>query len=209
MDLRTDLALIREWIVKGSHVLDLGCGDGVLLACLRDTRQVTGYGLEIDEDNIASCLKARVNVIHTDLNQGLSEFSDASFDYVVMTQAIQTIRRPDLLLLETLRVGRESIVTFPNFGHWRARLSLCFGGIMPMSRALPSEWFDTENIHLCTLRDFEKLCQHLDIEILQRAVVDTKHRGSWLMRLMPNLFGEIALYRLRNKSNVTNHGGNQ
>jgi len=199
MELRTDLALIREWIAKGSHVLDLGCGDGTLLVCLRDTRQVTGYGLEIDEDNIAYCLTARVNVIHTDLNQGLSDFSDNSFDYVVMTQAIQSIRRPDLLLLEMLRVGRESIVTFPNFGHWQARFSLFFEGIMPMSRALPSEWYDTENIHLCTLRDFEKLCKTLDIEVLQRAVVDTKHRTSWSTRLVPNLFGEIALYRLRSK----------
>jgi len=199
MDLRTDLALIKEWIVEDSHVLDLGCGDGTLLACLRDTRQVTGYGLEIDEDNIASCLRAGVNVIHTDLNQGLSDFTDDSFDYVVMTQAIQTIRRPDKLLLEMLRVGSEGIVTFPSFGHWRARFSLFFGGVMPISRALPSKWYDTENIHLCTLHDFENLCRMLDIEVLQRAAVDTTHHTGWSMRLVPNLFGEIALYRIRSK----------
>jgi methionine biosynthesis protein MetW len=199
MDLRTDLALISEWIAEGSHVLDLGCGDGTLLAHLRDTRSVTGYGLEIDDENIALCLQARVNVIHTDLNQGLSDFADDSFDYVVMTQAIQTIHQPDKLLIEMLRVGRQGIVTFPNVGHWQARASLFFGGVMPISRALPSEWYDTENIHLCTLRDFEKLCDELDIEVLQRTVVDRRHRTSWSMRLIPNLFGEIALYRLRSK----------
>jgi methionine biosynthesis protein MetW len=199
MDLRTDLALISEWIAKDSHVLDLGCGDGTLLAYLRDTCQVSGYGLEIDDDNIALCIKAGVNVIHTDLNKGLSDFSDDSFDYVIMTQALQTIHRPDLLLMEMLRVGREGVVTFPNFGHWRARFSLFFGGVMPTSRALPSEWYDTENIHLCTLRDFERLCHTLDIEVLQRAVVDTTHRTSWSMRLMPNLYGEVAIYRFRSK----------
>jgi methionine biosynthesis protein MetW len=126
-----------------------------LLAHLHDVRQVTGYGLEIDDNNIELCIKAGVNVIHTDLNQGLSDFMDNSFDYVMMTQAIQTIRRPDKLLMEILRLGREGIVTFPNFGHWRARFSLFFGGVMPVSRALPNEWYNTENIHLCTLRDFD------------------------------------------------------
>ncbi len=199
MELRTDLALISEWIVKGSEVLDLGCGDGTLLAHLRETRSVTGYGLEIDDENIILCIQARVNVIHTDLNQGLSDFSDDSFDYVVMTEALQSIHRPDLLLLEMLRVGRQGIVTFPNFLHWRARFSLFFGGVMPISRALPNEWYNTENIHLCSLHDFEKLCYRLDIEVLQRTVVDTAHHTSWSNKLMPNLFGEIALYRLRSK----------
>ena len=199
MKLRTDLAPISEWIIEGSHVLDLGCGDGTLLAHLRDTRSVTGYGLEIDDDNIIRCIQANVNVIHTDLNQGLSDFSDDSFDYVVMTQALQSIRRPDLLLLEMLRVGHQGIVTFPNYGHWRARFSLFFGGIMPVSRALPSEWYNTENIHLCSLHDFEKLCSTLDIEVLQRTAVDTTHHTSFFMHLVPNFFGEIALYRFRSK----------
>jgi methionine biosynthesis protein MetW len=197
--LRNDLVLISQWIVEDSHVLDLGCGDGTLLAHLRDLRHVTGYGLEIDDDNLALCVQAEVNVIHTDLNQGLSDFSDDSFDYVIMTQAIQSIRRPDKLLIEMLRVGREGIVTFPNFGHWQARFSLFFKGIMPMSRALPNEWYNTENIHLCTLKDFERLCRTLDIEVIQRTVVNTKHHTTGLMRLMPNFFGEIALYRFRKK----------
>ncbi|MDM8559962.1 methionine biosynthesis protein MetW [Candidatus Parabeggiatoa sp. HSG14] len=198
--MRTDLALISEWIAEDSHVLDLGCGDGTLLAHLRDTCQVTGYGLEIDDDNLVHCIKAGVNAIHTDLNQGLSDFTDDSFDYVVMTQALQIIRRPDLLLMEMLRVGREGVVTFPNFGHWQARFSLFFKGVMPISHTLQSEWYNTENIRLCTLHDFEKLCYALDIEVLQRAVVDATHRTSWSMRLKPNLFGEIAIYRFRSKA---------
>ena len=199
MELRTDLALIAEWVVEGAHILDLGCGDGTLLGYLHETSAVTGYGLEIDEDNIIHCLQSRVNVIHADLNKGLEDFADDSFDYVVMTQAIQSIHRPDHLLMEMLRVGRQGIVTFPNVGHWRARASLFFGGVMPTSRALPSQWYNTENIHLCTLHDFEKLCDMLEFEVLQRAVVDTRHRSSWAMHLIPNLFGEIALYRLRCK----------
>jgi methionine biosynthesis protein MetW len=199
MELRTDLALMSEWIIEGSHVLDLGCGDGTLLAHLRDSRNITGYGLEIDDDNLELCIEKGVNVIDTDLNQGLSDFNEDSFDYVVMTQALQTIHRPDELLMEMLRVGKQGIVTFPNFGHWKVRRSLFFRGLMPKTRALPEEWYSSENIRLCTLRDFKKLCDTLDIEILQLAVVDTKHRSSWLMRLMPNLLGEIAIYRFRSK----------
>jgi len=199
MDLRIDLALMSEWITEGSHVLDLGCGDGTLLAHLADSRNITGYGLEIDDDNLELCIEKGVNVIDTDLNQGLSDFNQNSFDYVVMTQALQTIHRPDLLLKEMLRVGKQGIVTFPNFGHWKVRRSLFFNGILPKTRALPEDWYNSENIHLCTVRDFEKLCNTLDIEVLQRAVVDTKHHSSWLMSLMPNLLGEIAVYRFRSK----------
>jgi methionine biosynthesis protein MetW len=193
--LRTDLALIGEWVEPGSHVLDLGCGDGTLLAHLRDNRRVTGYGLEIDDDNIVKCLHTGVCVIQTDLDKGLAEIEHNSFDYVIMTQTLQAVRHPDKLLQEMLRIGRQAIVTFPNFGHWQARLQLFFQGRMPISRALPSEWYDTPNIHLCTLRDFENLCRKQGIEILQRAVVDPRHRTSPVMRLLPNLMGEIALYR--------------
>jgi methionine biosynthesis protein MetW len=202
MALRADLALISEWIRPKAHILDLGCGDGRLLAHLRETRQVSGYGLEINDDNILNCIRAGVNVIHfdlNDLNKGLCDFNEDSFDYVVMTQALQTVRYPDFLLMEMLRVGQEGIVTFPNFGHWSCRLSIGVQGRMPISPALPHEWFDTENIHLCTIRDFERLCDSLGIEILQRSVVDPDHNTRPLMRLLPNLFGEIALYRFRRR----------
>lgn len=196
--LRPDLAIISEWIQPGSRVLDLGCGDGTLLDHLKRTRDVDGYGLEIDPNNIVSCIQRGVNVIQSDLDAGLTDyFDDDSFDYVVMTQTIQAVHYPSRLLSEMLRVGREGIVTFPNFGHWSSRVQLALGGRMPQSPALPNEWYDTPNIHLCTLKDFEALCHRLDIDILQRNVVDTEHRSSLGMRLLPNLLGEIALYRFR------------
>lgn len=196
--LRPDLAIISEWIQPGSRVLDLGCGDGMLLEHLMVSRNVDGYGLEIDPDNVVRCIQRGVSVIQSDLDAGLTDyFDDNSFDYVVMTQTIQAVHYPSRLLSEMLRVGREGIVTFPNFGHWSSRLQLALGGRMPQSRALPNEWYDTPNIHLCTLKDFEALCHRLDIEILQRNVVDTAHRSNLGMKLLPNLLGEIALYHFR------------
>ena len=194
--LRTDLALISEWIQPASHVLDLGCGSGRLLAHLGKQKQVTGYGLEINPEKILACIERGVQVIHTDLNQGLSEFADQSCDYVVMSSTIQAIRRPDRLLEEMLRVGREGIVTFPNFGHWSVRYHLFFQGKMPRSRALPNPWYNTDNIHLCTVRDFESLCRDLNIEVLERMVVDPSHQTRRLMSWLPNLMGEVAMYRL-------------
>ena len=197
MSLRPDLDIITRWIQPGSKVLDLGCGDGTLLQYLQENHQATGYGLEIDPDNIAKCISAGINVIQTDLNVGLSDFDEDSFDYVIMTQTLQAIKRPDLLLNEILRIGREGIVTFPNFGHWSTRLQLALGGHMPVSRTLPNFWFNTPNIHLCTIRDFEILCRQQDIHILQRSVVNYAHRSTIATRLLPNLLGEIALYRFQ------------
>lgn len=194
--MRADLEIISEWIQPGTRVLDLGCGDGTLLEHLRATRAVAGYGLEIDDDNVIRCIERGVHVIKTDLDAGLADFFDEeSFDYVVMTQTLQAVYYPASLLNDMLRVGREGIVTFPNIGHWQSRLHLGLHGRMPITRALPSDWYDTPNIHLCSLRDFEGLCRELRIEILQRTVVDYAHRTSWGTRLFPNLLGEIALYR--------------
>jgi methionine biosynthesis protein MetW len=200
--MRADLEIISEWIQPGTRVLDLGCGDGTLLEHLSNSRDVTGYGLEIDDDNIIRCIERGVQVIKTDLDAGLADFFDEdSFDYVVMTQTLQAVRYPADLLDDMLRVGREGIVTFPNIGHWQSRLHLGVSGRMPITRALPSEWYDTANIHLCSLRDFEGLCRQRKIEILQRTVVDYAHRTSWGARLLPNLLGEIALYRFCRRRN--------
>lgn len=198
MTLRPELRTIADWISSGSRVLDLGCGDGTLLAHLRDTRQVQGYGLEIDQANIIRSLDNGIYVIQTDLDAGLNEFESGTFDYVVMSQTLQAIRHPDRLLEEMLRVGREGIITFPNFGYWRNRLQL-LGGRMPVTPCLPHRWYNTPNIHLCTLNDFEDLCEEKQFRILERTVVDRTHRSSLPMRLLPNLMGEIALYRIRRR----------
>ena len=194
--LRPDLELITQWIEPGSRILDLGCGDGALLAHLARTRNVRGYGLEIDPDNIAQCLAAGVNVIEADVDDGLRDFGDASFDYVVMTQALQAMQRPDRVVSEILRVGRTGIVTFPNFGHWRARAALVQGR-MPTTPALPAEWYETQNIHLCTVDDFEKLCRERHWRVRRRSLMNHRRTGEGgALKLMPNLLAEVALYML-------------
>ncbi len=195
--MRADLEIICEWIETGSSVLDLGCGDGTLLKRLHETRAVEGIGLEIDNDNIVRCVERGVNVIQADLDKGWSGyFNRRRFDYVVMTQTLQAVHHPAQLLDDMLKTGRESIITFPNMGYWKNRWQLFFKGAMPITKVLPEKWFDTENIHLCTLRDFEELCRENGLRILERAAVDYAHRDSLGIRLAPNLMGEIALYRI-------------
>ncbi|RRJ82703.1 methionine biosynthesis protein MetW [Aestuariirhabdus litorea] len=194
--MRSDFECIQRWIKPNSRVLDLGCGDGTLLEYLSQTRSVQGYGLEINPHNIAQCVERGVNVVEQDLDKGLNNFSDRSFDTVVMTQALQAVHYPDLILDEMLRVGRECIVTFPNFGHWRCRAYLGWRGRMPVSKFMPYTWYNTPNIHFCTFKDFEALCFQKNLHILDRLVVDQTHQGHWLSKLSPNLFGEIAIYHL-------------
>jgi len=195
--MRDDLQLISDWIPRNATLLDLGCGDGTLLAHLKAHKQTAGYGLEINQDNLAACFEKGVNVLEQDLDGGLGNFQDHRFDYVVMTQALQAVLRPDQILNEMVRVGREAIITFPNFGHWKVRAYLGLKGRMPVSSALPYEWYNTPNIHLCTVQDFETHCRKHGIRILERQVINRNHRTSMLSKWWPNLFGEIAIYRVR------------
>jgi len=194
--MRADLSLISQWVSPQSQVLDLGCGDGTLLSYLAAHYQASGYGVEINDDNISQCIGKGLNVIQQNINDGLSNFASNAFDYVIMTQTLQAISHPHHLLEEMLRVGREVIVTFPNFAHWKCRYHLTVNGRMPISASLPESWYATDNIHLCTFKDFEALCQQMQIKVVTRQVVDTQHRDNIWMRLLPNLFGEIAIYRL-------------
>ncbi len=194
---RIDLDIIFDWIKPQSRVLDLGCGDGTLLHRLQTEKGIAGYGLEIDHDYINECVSKGLSVVEQDLDmRGLDNFTDASFDTVIMTQALQTMRYPDVVVEEMLRIGRECIVTFPNFGHWKARAQLAFGGRMPVSDLLPYEWYDTPNIHFCTFKDFEILCRERGIAIKRRMVVTHSHIDDWCARLVPNLFGATAIYHL-------------
>jgi methionine biosynthesis protein MetW len=196
MTLRADLLLIQDWIAPGSRVLDLGCGDGAFLAHLKATKGVQDCGLEIDADNILKCLQAGVNVVEQDMDKGLRNFDTASFDTVVLAHTLQALHRPDEIVEEMLRVGRNCILTFPNFAYWRHRLSLLTEGRMPKSPQLPHEWYDTPNLHHCTISDFDRLCRSRRIRLLQRTVVDDDHRSTWPMRLWPNFFGINAIYHI-------------
>ena len=194
--MRPDQEIIQRWIEPDSRVLDLGCGDGSLLANLKLTKKVKGTGLEIDSDKIQTCVERGLNVIEQNLDAGLWNFQTDSFDTVLLAQTLQALSHPDQLIDEMLRVGRRGIVTFPNFGNWKSRVYLSSKGRMPVSKFMPYAWYDTPNIHFCTVRDFDALCKEKNIRILERTVVDLKHEGSLSMRLLPNLLGEIAIYHI-------------
>ena len=194
--MRPDQEIIQRWIEPDSRVLDLCCGDGSLLANLKQTKGVKGTGLEIDGNKIQSCVERGINVIEQNLDAGLWNFQSDSFDTVLLAQTLQALSHPDQLIDEMLRVGRRGIVTFPNFGNWKSRLYLSSKGRMPVSKFMPHAWYDTPNIHFCTVRDFDALCVEKNIRILERTVVDLKHEGSLSIRLLPNLLGEIAIYHI-------------
>ena len=197
---RKDFKFISGWIEKDSTVLDLGCGDSTLLNFLRKNKNVKGYGFEKDIKKVQESISKNISVIQADFNSGLEKYFDKNFfDYAVMTQALQENKNPDKIIIEMLRVAKEGIVTFPNMGFWKNRLQLGLLGKMPVSDSLPNNWFDTPNIHLCTFKDFEKLCDDLDITIIEKMVLNSNYESNKLLSLFPNLFGEIALYRFCKK----------
>ena len=194
--IRQDFKIISDWIKPESEVLDLGCADGSLLRYLQDSKQVHGYGLEREANNISKCLNNNINVIQMNLNDGLPSFANKSFDYVVLSLTLQSIKLASILIDEMLRVGEEAIVSFPNFGHWSIRFQLAFGGKMPVSKRLPYKWYDTPNIRLCTVHDFESFCSTNDIKILESRMLNSNYQTTQLQTLLPNLFGNIAIYRI-------------
>jgi methionine biosynthesis protein MetW len=183
---------ITGWVAKGARVLDLGCGDGKLLKRLWQAKQAPGYGVEIADAHVLECIRNDVNVIQMDLEDGLATFADRSFDYVILSETLQAIHHQEPLLKEMLRVAREAIVSFPNFGYWKARIQIALAGHMPVSKELPYQWYDTPNVHHCTLVDFEALCSKLGFKVLERVVL--KNGGS--VSFLPNLLGANALYRV-------------
>lgn len=194
--MRPDLEIIQQWIEPNSRVLDLGCGNGSLLHFLNETKNVRSIGLELDSENIEQCINNGVNVIEQDLDKPLDNFQSNSFDTVLLAQTLQALSNPQELVNEMLRIGKNGIVTFPNFGNWKSRLYLASRGRMPVSKFMPHQWYDTPNIHFCTVKDFDALCKEMDIRILTRTVVDSQHQGSWAMKSWPNLLGEIAIYHI-------------
>ena len=194
--MRPDLQIVAELINPGATVLDLGCGDGELLLHLAKEKDVIGYGVENSAEAVNACLSKGVNIIEHDLNEGLARFPDASFDMVIMGETLQAIDAPHRLLRELLRIGEECIVTFPNFAQWRCRLQLLSNGRMPVAKHLPHQWYDTPNIHLCTLKDFNQLCAEEKIVIIERYMLDHEYRNRAMIGLAPNFFASTAIYRL-------------
>ncbi len=190
-----DHKAILEWIHEGASVLDLGCGDGELLALLVRERHVKAQGIEIDEQAIYQCVAKGLSVFHEDIDNGLSDYADQSFDYVILNQSFQQVKKPDIVLREALRVGSEVIVGFPNFAHYQARLQIFFRGRTPVTPSLPYEWQDTPNLHFLSISDFIGYCHQRKIKIERAAFAGKKRR----IRILPNLFGLTGIFLISNR----------
>lgn len=204
MSLRPDLAIIAEHVAPGSRILDVGCGDGALMAALRDAKGVDARGLELDAGNVAAAVSRGLSVIQGDADIDLAEYPDASFDYAILSQTLQTAHRPDVVLDHLLRIGRQAFVSFPNFAHWRVRMSLLWGGRMPVTRLLPERWYDTPNIHHVTIDDFRSFVRERGIEV----------EGAWFLSgdkrtttAAANILAEHAVFQLRKLTEIKEPNG--
>ncbi len=194
--LRSDYDQVISLVAPGASVLDLGCGDGELLQRLIQEKGVRGAGVEISEDAVVECLHRGLSVFQGNIDEGLADYGDASYDFVILNQTLQIIRRPAFVLEEMLRVGRKAIISFPNFGYWAVRLQLLFRGRMPRTRKLPFEWHDTPNIHLLTLEDFRGFCRRRRFDVLQqRYLLQGRRLPGWLTS-GSNLLADEGLFVL-------------
>ena len=191
---RYDFPIIENWTHQNSKVLDLGCGDGTLLNYLKEKKDIKGFGIEKNKDNWLLSLKNNIDVIQMDLEAGLAGFETNSFDLVILSRTIQSMNHIEEIIHEMMRVGKEVIITFPNFGYWKNRFQIIQGN-MPVSDELPYKWFETPNIHLCTIQDFDNLCRENKIKVEQRLILTDKKS----VNFYPNFFGALALYKLVSK----------
>jgi methionine biosynthesis protein MetW len=189
---KRDHQVISEWVASGASVLDLGCGDGELLSLLIRKKQVRAQGIELSEQAIQRCVAAGLSVFQEDIDTGLSEYADASFDYVILNQTFQQVKKPDFVLKEALRVGKQVIVGFPNFCYIADRAQIFFRGKVPVTSSLPYEWYDTPNLHFLSIADFQDYCHKRNITVKQAAFIGNSRR----VRFRPNLFAETGLFLL-------------
>lgn len=202
--LRQDLGLIAGLITPGSRLLDIGCGDGALLAHLQDYAQVDGRGIEISQRGVNACVTKGLSVIQGDADTDLQDYPADAFDYVVLSQTLQATKNPKTVLTQLLRISQHVVVSFPNFGNWKVRASLLFGGKMPVTKSLSQPWYSTANIHLCTIRDFTDLCDEVDAKIEQAFSLSAGNRVRTIGHspLIANLIGEQAIYLLSRRNGV-------
>ena len=198
---RLDFLLVADMVAPGSRVLDVGCGDGSLLALLRDRKGVDGRGIEISREGVNACLAKGLPVIQGDADTDLADYPDDAFDYVILSQTIQATRQPKIVLEQLLRIGRRAIVSFPNFGHWRIRTELLLTGRMPRTRNLPEPWYTTADAHLCTIKDFVDLVALIDAEVEQAVAFNTSGQRLPIRKSisLQNLLGEKAVFLLRKR----------
>ncbi len=192
--LRPDLAFIADWIAPGSHVLDVGCGDGVMLDYLQSAQDCTGYGIESADDKVLASLQRGINVIQQDMENGLGMFGDQAFDTVLCLNSLQMMKHVEALLRDIARVGREAIVSFPNFGYWPHRTAL-IRGKMPVSKSLPYQWYDTPNVRCATIADFADLAHDVGLQVMECVALHEGQQIHWL----PNLRGSLAVFRLQKR----------
>lgn len=197
--MRADLEIIENWIKPNSRVLDLGCGDGLLLTDLQKIKNIRGVGIDFNHQNVVACINNKVNIIQSDIENGLKIFKNLSFDLAILSQTIQAIHTTEYTLNEMLRVAKEAIVTLPNFGFYQQRWML-LKGIMPISKSLPYQWFNTPNVRYCTINDFVNLCRKLNFNIIDKVILNEAGK---IISFMPNLLGSVAIFRIsQNKNNI-------
>ena len=203
--LRFDLMVIASWIEPGARVLDLGCGHGDLLAYLKKEKQIQGTGIEQDKEKAASCIERGLSVLQGDIREEVADYPDAAFDVVILSQTLQQVYQPDVLLESLSRIGRQVIVSFPNFSHYRIRMQLLFQGQAPKSRQLPYSWYDTPNIRVITLADFRKFSRDVGYTIVKECAINTheQERSGRIVKLFSNLRATYGIFLIEDKSRET------
>jgi methionine biosynthesis protein MetW len=193
---RIDHDIILDLVPRGAKVLDLGCGDGSLLEKLVRTKEVRGSGIEISDEGVRSCIEKGLAVLQGDIDEGLRDYPDRSFDYIILNQTLQAVKKPDVVLGEMLRVGEKGVVGFPNFAYWKMRVYLLLRGRMPKTEFLPYDWYNTPNIHFCSIEDFDAYCDRFELRVERRIYLSNDRGGRVLRGVRPNLFAESAVYLL-------------